>query len=114
MLGKSTYNTVYSALSYYVGPVLAVIIIILILLLIAFIIYLLHMLWVARCCPTKCERWTEVYEAMTYTCLVGTAMVTAIITAQGQASTYVAGYVGLGVGFLISLVKWEKTLACKL
>ena len=113
MLGKWSFYTVVSALSYYMSPVLAVILVILTLLLIAFVIYLLYRLWVARCCPTECERWTQVYETLTYVCLVGTAIVTAVITSQGDASTFVAGYVGIGVGFFITWVLSQKVIACK-
>jgi hypothetical protein len=38
------------------GGLFAILILILLTLLVAFVIYLFFLVWVARCCPTKCEK----------------------------------------------------------
>jgi len=87
MLGKSSliaiYNWLYAILFSSVGPFwaiwIAIIIIILILLIIAFLILLAFLSWVAKCCPTNCEKWKNIFYSVVYICGASFAIISAII-----------------------------------
>jgi hypothetical protein len=114
LLGKWAFQFLLMVFSAYVSVGLAMLIILLLVLLMAVLIYLLYKMWVAQCCPTECDRWTEVYDTLTFVTLAGTAIVTSVLAAWGVAGLFVAPVMGFLMSLLILYVLWKKTLACKL
>ena len=77
-LSKSSIMMLYSWLSNIMAPVYAIIILVIIFLILIIIILLLFFAWVAKCCPTKCEKWVRFFEAL-LVCGVAFALIDAVI-----------------------------------
>jgi hypothetical protein len=61
---KLPYVVAWAYLSSVLLPVIAVVILVLVTLIVVFLVFLLFKLWVARCCPTECERWWSVFDSI--------------------------------------------------
>lgn len=123
MLSKSSFITLYgwllAAFSFAgtFAPVLAVLIIIILILLVILIIYLLYNRWVGQCCPTECEKWTNIKDAFLDVCAIAFAIVGGVILASygaGVAALFWIPYATIVWALVAWWVKLKKIEACGL
>jgi len=121
MLSKSSFITIYGwlvaafAFAGAFAPVLAILVIIIIILIIILIIYLLYQNWVAKCCPTECEKWTNIKEAFLDICAIAFAIVGGVILlgyGAGVAGLFWLPYATIIWALIAWWVKLKKIAAC--
>ncbi len=104
LLSKTSYLNLFVWLG---GTLFAILILILVTLLVAFVIYLFFLVWVARCCPTKCDKLIQLLlsllaalAAFGFACWVINAVTTAGVLPLFIVSWLLVGALGLVAGLL--------------
>ncbi|HLP92796.1 MAG TPA: hypothetical protein VK168_02125 [Saprospiraceae bacterium] len=121
MLSKSSFIKIYtwlvSAFSFAgtFAPILAILVIIIVILLIILIVYLLYKRWVSNCCPTECEKWTNILESLLDVCGIAFVFVGGFIFSTygwGVAALFWIPYASMVWALIVWLVKLKKIEAC--
>jgi hypothetical protein len=95
------------------APALAIIILVIIVLLIILLIWLLlYKPWVAKCCPTECEKWLNIALAFGI-CLAAIGILMTLITTGGVlTSLFTIPYYGAILGFLGIYITTKVYIKC--
>ncbi|MEK6282539.1 MAG: hypothetical protein AABN95_19430 [Acidobacteriota bacterium] len=114
LLSRCTFLIAYVWLATAVAPWLAIVIIILIVVIIVFLIYLLYIYWIARCCPTRCERLNYLFEMLVLVCGPAFLLVAGVIGNPAVAHFWLPS-AALAATFWAALVAWvglKRILQC--
>jgi hypothetical protein len=115
ILGKSSFIELYAWLiSIVVQPWIAALIIILLLLIWIIIIILLYISWVAKCCPTKCEKWTLILETFIF-CGAAFGIVIGVIAMANSSAPalFWLSTIATSVwGLILFLIKYKQKITC--
>lgn len=117
ILSKSSFQILYAWLTSLVGPVWSIIILILIFLIWAIITLLLYLFWVAKCCPTKCEKWTHLLFTLVRCGVCYWFVISIIGSATSLAPPLFwiipVGWANFLFGLLVTYVLIKRDAACR-
>lgn len=117
ILSKSSFQILYAWLTNLVGPVWSIIILVLIFLIWAIITLLLYLNWVAKCCPTKCEKWTHLLYTLVRcgVCYWFVISIIGSVTSLAPPLFWIipVGWANFLFGLLVAYVLVKRDAACR-